>query len=351
MKEAAQHFDYVGHHINFATCELTPIPHKLRESIRKTKHQLKATTTSPKHLAGLAGNLLDAGKSNVALLGLSKQVMQCAAKGVHKNFQTLGHWNKNMCWGKTVDKASIPGLQQLLSRCLLSLLHPTPLIFRPKTKMTFILTTDASDDGWGASLTFQGAETHACSMAWEPAVRAWHSTHKEALATNLAIHHLLDKIPTGCRLVLRTDCTPVCWAWKKGTTNTRINNCVAPAVISLHRRKIQPVSTHIAGQLNRRADWLSRHVDPKNYMLQPSVFQSMCKKYDMTPDIDLFASRENAQLPKYCSWRVDKKSLGNAFDMNWTGGKFWLNPPWELIPRVLRKMQREPCLALVCLPA
>ena len=66
--------------------------------------------------------------------------------------------------------------------------------------------------------------------------------------------------------------------------------------------------------------------------------------------MDLFASKLNKKCKKYCSWRVDKDSLGNAWDITWTGQLYWINPPWELISRVLTKCKEDHTRALVCLP-
>ena len=187
-------------------------------------------------------------------------------------------------------------------------------------------------------------------MAWTDEHREWHSTHREALATHLAIQHLGQKIPPGVRLILKTDSTPVCWAWRQGTTNRRINALTAWAVQFLHQRKIHPTAEHIAGRLNRRADYLSRNPDPKNYQLLPSIFATICNKLRVSPEIDIFASKENHQLPSYCSWRNDRNSQGNAFHLTWSGKILWANPPWELIPRFLQKLARDKTTALVCLP-
>jgi hypothetical protein len=178
----------------------------------------------------------------------------------------------------------------------------------------------------------------------------WHIRHREALATDLAVRHLASYIPPGVRLILRTDSTPAAWAWRRGKTNKRINDAASRGLLKLYRRGVFPTVEHIPGVRNRRADYLSRNPDPKNYQLRPSVFRTMCEKFRINPQLDLFASKENHQLPKYCIWRADRKSLGDAFALDWTGRILWANPPWELITRFLQKAPREKITALVCLP-
>ena len=77
-------------------------------------------------------------------------------------------------------------------------------------------------------------------------------------------------------------------------------------------------AVHISGTTNVEADRKSRHFyDQHEWMLNPKYFQVIQDKYPML-DIDLFASRLNAQLPNYVSWQPDPEcSAVNAFSMSW----------------------------------
>ena len=57
------------------------------------------------------------------------------------------------------------------------------------------------------------------------------------------------------------------------------------------------------------------------------------------PDIDLFASRLNKQLPVFVSWHPEPGCYAVVF--LWTPFKCYAFPPFCLIPRVLEKMERE----------
>ena len=82
MQEPQQQVTYLGHHINLKTGCLTPIPEKNRKIISSAKHQLAGQKFVPKHLAALAGQLIDAVKSNSSLQGMPQQIMQQAARVV-----------------------------------------------------------------------------------------------------------------------------------------------------------------------------------------------------------------------------------------------------------------------------
>ena len=343
MPQAAQRFTYVGHHINLQTNRITGIPTKVHHSITMTKHQMKSTRTTPIHLAALAGNLIDTAKSNIGLQGLPAQLMKAAATAVHNNMTSLGHWDKSKCWRMSTDKNRIPNLTNLLQECLREQQTPTPRVFRGLHPQKWTLQTDASDRGWGAALLHNGREHQTCAQTWTAEQQKKHITHREALASALAVHHMIDKIPRGTKLTLQTDASSTAWAWKKGSKNKAMNDIVTPAVKQLHLRDIHTEAMHIPGQTNKRADWLSRNPDPKNYQLVDTVYHKMCRIYRINPQVDLFASKNNKKCQQYCSWRLDKDSLGNAFQVTWHNKTHWLNPPGNSSPRSSKSAkQTEP---------
>lgn len=60
--------------------------------------------------------------------------------------------------------------------------------------------------------------------------------------------------------------------------------------------------------------------------------------------IDTFAASHNAQLARFYT-----KEL-NAFNFSWQRENPWINPPWNLIGRVLNKINREKIDATICVP-
>ena len=93
-KSMAEAVVFVGHRFNLQTNCITPTSEKQVQTMKKIKHQEKGQCFQPRAMAGLAGNLIDAVKSNVALQGLPQQVMRHAAQGVRKNCTSMGHWQK-----------------------------------------------------------------------------------------------------------------------------------------------------------------------------------------------------------------------------------------------------------------
>jgi hypothetical protein len=98
----------------------------------------------------------------------------------------------------------------------------------------------------------------------------------------------------------------------------------------------------------RLADLLSRmKIRPAEWSLNRAV---VCQLFNMTewPHIDLFAARENAQLPVYCSWMMDPQAWAiDALSISWRGMAAYAFPPNVLIPKVLIKLAEEPCRLLL----
>ena len=313
-----------------------------------TKKQIKAQTFQPRHLVALAGNLLDAAKSNISVQGLPQQLMKAAAQGVQANYHLLGHWNTQKCWSMSTQKPLT--LHPLLRMCKQALHHPVPQVLRPTNDLVYTLHTDASNLGWGAPLCLHKQELQTCAQPWTLQEKNLHITHLEALASAEAVKQLLQHIHSCSTLQINTDAVCVAWAWKKGSKVPNINNPILHMQSLAAHKHIKIQAQHIPGVTNQRADWLSRHPDPKSYQLNRTVFHKVCQHFNFHPNIDLFANRRNRQVKTFCSWRADLLSKGNAFQISWSNYRCWLNPPWDIIPRCLQKVQEDKATALVCLP-
>lgn len=103
---------------------------------------------------------------------------------------------------------------------------------------------------------------------------------------------------------------------------------------------------HLAGNLNVTADRLSRqrttHAD---WRLHPSLVKQAFRRFNESPQVDLFASAQNSQLTKFFSYNHDFRSEGaDAFLHDW--GVFrtvYAYPPPILMSRVLQKIRMDQC--------
>ena len=76
------------------------------------------------------------------------------------------------------------------------------------------------------------------------------------------------------------------------------------------------------------------------WMLHPAVFQELQKEVGCF-DIDLFATLVNHQVPAFVSWRSDPGAVAtDAFNVKWDFQLSCLFPPFCMIKRCLRKINR-----------
>ena len=108
---------------------------------------------------------------------------------------------------------------------------------------------------------------------------------------------------------------------------------------------------HVAGTLNVEADIESIlwKLDAE-WMLRPGVFRLVCQMFH-TVAMDLFATRINAHLPNYVSWKPDPASAYvNAFSFCWINMDLNAFPPFSIIGSVLKKIEEEQATLLIILP-
>ena len=100
---------------------------------------------------------------------------------------------------------------------------------------------------------------------------------------------------------------------------------------------------HLAGVLNVRADVASRWRDDRSEWRLSEQAWSVVERRFGPHTVDLFASRRNAQLPRYFSrWQDPDAALTDAFKQPWAREvNPFAHPPISIIPRVLDKVREE----------
>ena len=74
-------------------------------------------------------------------------------------------------------------------------------------------------------------------------------------------------------------------------------------------------------------------------MLNQKIFTKIISTFQFQPEVDLSASRFNAQLPVFVSYHPDPEAMHiNAFSISWQGRPFYASPPFAVIGKVLHKI-------------
>lgn len=201
-----------------------------------------------------------------------------------------------------------------------------------------VITTDASLRGWGA--THEGRSVRG---AWNSQMKLCHINYLELQAVWMALRHFLPFI-SGQNVLIRTDnTTVVAYVNKQGGLRSHQLHMLAHRLIvwaSSHVLSLR--ATHVPGVLNRGADLLSRGSPRyKDWKLHSGVVAQIWEIYG-TAEVDLFASREDAQRPLYYSLADQSAPLGmDALAHKWPRSLLYAFPPLELISPTLSRVREE----------
>ena len=207
--------------------------------------------------------------------------------------------------------------------------------------------SDASNSGWGAVLGSQTAFGH-----WDASEAQLHINELELRAVLLGMRSFLPAM-RGRTVLLRVDnMVAVAYLNHQGGTHSPRLSAVAQDVWNLALSEgILLEAQHIPGVENVDADAASRQNPARHeWCLHPRIFRQVDRRYGPFT-VDLFATVLNRQLPRYYSWRPDPETSGlDALQQSWSTEAGYANPPWILIPDILRKISSDSARVLLIAP-
>ena len=218
----------------------------------------------------------------------------------------------------------------------LPLILPTPSV---------TMSTDASDFGWGASISGAGE----ARGFFGPVVARRHITYKELFAVQqglLALPSFLE----GRTVSLLTDNQAVMAIINKGASRSAELMPLCRGIQALLRAmRVSWVATYIRSADNVEADRLSRVTDPTDWTVTPAFWQEVLLRFGPM-DVDRCSTVSNALCLRFNSRDGALASLGDCLLQSWVGATSWVNPPWALIPRLIAKVVSERAPAVLLLP-
>ena len=147
--------------------------------------------------------------------------------------------------------------------------------------------------------------------------------------------------------------TAVCYVNAMGGTVSKKCNNIAKEIWNwCIDSEIWLSTCHISGVLNIEANKASRVFnDRTEWKLDHEVFLQLVTTLDETPQLDLFASGLNTQLPKYLSLQPDPQATHiDAFSLKWAETDGYLFPPFSPINRCVQKLTLEQARAIIIAP-
>lgn len=205
--------------------------------------------------------------------------------------------------------------------------------------------TDASDTGWGIVI-----DHRTWSGSWLGADRIQHINWKELQTIYLAVTlpHLQGKV---VNLICDNTAT-IAYVSKFGGTKSpplmkladRIwRHCLATGT----RLK----TTYVPSAFNPADAPSRRMIEQLEWSLDPAYFRHLDRTWG-PHHMDLFASHQNHQLPRFMSWRPHPRAFAyDAMQHTWKKlGNLYICPPWNLIPQILQKLRTERLEATLITP-
>uniref|UniRef100_A0A914VC37 Reverse transcriptase domain-containing protein n=1 Tax=Plectus sambesii TaxID=2011161 RepID=A0A914VC37_9BILA len=210
-----------------------------------------------------------------------------------------------------------------------------------------VITSDASNIGWGAA--WRGQSTGG---RWTNAEHPRHINFKELLAAFLALKSFLRDAADIHVLFQCDNSAAVAYLNKQGGTASReLSNLAVEIWEWCLERNISLQAIHLPGVLNTIADLESRSMrEASEWQLDPSLAQVLYERL-LQCSVDLFATRNNAQLPLFFSWRPDPEAQAiDAFAQNWSEICAYAFPPFCLVEQTLQKVLIDRAEVLLIVP-
>jgi hypothetical protein len=340
---------HLGVEINTSTGTFK-VPARRAQAFRATSHEL--LQHQAKHRRWVPARLLARLLGLAAASSVAVPTARLWTRAAHDLLATLPEdANGRKHWDAQVQ-LNRPALADIRTWASFSYEHPSngrPIWSRSSTTRT--LHTDASTFAWGAVLDeWSGTSRAEARGYFNPVDRALHITAQELLAVIYGVDAFAEEL-RGHSVAVYIDASSVEWALRRGSSRSAV---LMPMVRQAWRRWaelglqvfIRPVRSK-----ENPADAPSRFVDRSDWKLHPDCFSELSNRWG-AHSIDLFASETNAQVPRFCTrWPTPSACAMDAFAIPWhTEERAWINPPWDLLPRVLRKLRLEGGSATVIAP-
>jgi uncharacterized protein YqgQ len=215
----------------------------------------------------------------------------------------------------------------------------------------YVIFTDASLKGWGY---YDPQTKESGGGRWSEYEGQKHINVLELMAVELALKIRCENTYNKHVRVMSDNTTTVASIKKQGSLHSQDCNRVAQRIWTFMLQRGNWISAaHCPGVENVEADRASREFKENlEWTLNQKIFDRICRKLEVQPEIDLFASRLNNKLSRYVAWQPDPGAESiDAFTKYWGGGtQVYIFPPFGMLPRVLQKFRHDRAEGLMIVP-
>lgn len=206
--------------------------------------------------------------------------------------------------------------------------------------------SDASRTGWGSVCSGKKAYGR-----WKAIETKHHINYLELLAVFLGLKSFASD-DNNCTILLRVDNTTAISYINRlgGIQFPHLNDLARHIWQWCEKRNIWLYASYVNTKDNL-ADEESRKINPDTEWELSDHAYRIIKRHFGCPDIDLFASRNNAKCDLFVSWRQEPDAYAvDAFTLNWQPKFFYAFPPFSLILKCLRKVIDDGARGILVFP-
>ncbi|KAJ8914717.1 hypothetical protein NQ315_017427 [Exocentrus adspersus] len=209
------------------------------------------------------------------------------------------------------------------------------------------ICTDASLSGWGACC--RDDSVHGW---WSLSESSNHINFLELQATFFGLQCFANNLQN-CNILIRTDnTTALANVNRMGSVKHQLLNSLTRNIWHwAEERNIWIFASYISSSENWQADQASRVLQTETeWSLDDQVFLHITQSFG-SPDIDIFASRNNHKCARYISWLKDPGAEAvDAFTIDWGNIFFYAFPPFSQILRTLQKIKNDKAEGILVVP-
>ncbi|XP_053400697.1 uncharacterized protein LOC128557387 [Mercenaria mercenaria] len=208
-----------------------------------------------------------------------------------------------------------------------------------------VIVTDASSFGWAGI-----CENQEIGGRWTTAEAGHHINYLELLAASLSVKAFcMHKKNIHVQVQLDNTCAVSYIRNMGGCRSLECNDLVHKLWVWCMGRSVWLSSTHIPGKDNISDHGSRNFNDNVEWKLNEQIFDNVTSIWGK-PEVDMFASRLNCQLPKYVSWKPDAEAFFvDAFSLDWSKMFMYIFCPFSLVARALQKLRQDQgdCIMIV----
>ena len=214
----------------------------------------------------------------------------------------------------------------------------------------YVINTDASNEGWGC---YDPQSDTKSGGRWNAQEQEQHINTLELKAIWFGILTLVKGMMNIHVRIMTDNTTAVACINKQGSTKSQTRNKLTRQIWEFAmKHNLWLSAAHIPGCKNVEADEASRVFnDCTEWTLRSDIFQRLVKEFG-EPSIDLFASRLNHKVERYCAWEPDPGAVFiDCFMYDWGQEELaYAFPPFSVIHMVVQKLVQDQAEVVMVVP-